>query len=159
MAIDNVRKYFKEYGREKDILEFAVSSATVSDAAFAIGCEEANIAKTMSFIVDDNPILIVLAGDRKIDNAKFKQTFKCKAKMIPSENLKDLIGHEAGGVCPFGIKDGVKVYLDESLKRFEFVYPACGSSNSAIKLTIPELEKYSNMVSWVDVGKEKEQLN
>ena len=159
MAIDNVRKYFKEYGREKDILEFAVSSATVSDAALAIGCEEANIAKTMSFMVDDNPILIVLAGDRKIDNAKFKQVFKCKAKMIPSENLKELIGHEAGGVCPFGIKDGVKVYLDESLKRFEFVYPACGSSNSAIKFTIPELEKYSNMVSWVDVGKEKEQLN
>ena len=159
MAIDNVRKYFKEYGREKDILEFAVSSATVSDAALAIGCEEANIAKTMSFMVDDNPILIVLAGDRKIDNAKFKQVFKCKAKMIPSENLKELIGHEAGGVCPFGIKDGVKVYLDESLKRFEFVYPACESSNSAIKLTIPELEKYSNMVSWVDVGKEKEQLN
>ena len=159
MAIDNVRKYFKEYGREKDILEFAVSSATVSDAAIAIGCEEANIAKTMSFMVDDNPILIVLAGDRKIDNAKFKQVFKCKAKMIPSENLKELIGHEAGGVCPFGIKDGVKVYLDESLKRFEFVYPACGSSNSAIKFTIPELEKYSNMVSWVDVGKEKEQLN
>lgn len=159
MAIDNVRKYFKEYGCEKDILEFAVSSATVSDAALAIGCEEANIAKTMSFMVDDNPILIVLAGDRKIDNAKFKQVFKCKAKMIPSENLKELIGHEAGGVCPFGIKDGVKVYLDESLKRFEFVYPACGSSNSAIKLTIPELEKYSNMVSWVDVGKEKEQLN
>ncbi len=159
MAIDNVRKYFKEYGREKDILEFAVSSATVSDAALAIGCEEANIAKTMSFMVDDNPILIVIAGDRKIDNAKFKQVFKCKAKMIPSENLKELIGHEAGGVCPFGIKDGVKVYLDESLKRFEFVYPACGSSNSAIKFTIPELEKYSNMVSWVDVGKEKEQLN
>ena len=153
MAIDNVRKYFKEYGREKDILEFAVSSATVSDAAIAIGCEEANIAKTMSFMVDDNPILIVLAGDRKIDNAKFKQVFKCKAKMIPMDDLGDLIGHEAGGVCPFGINDGVKVYLDESLKRFEFVYPACGSSNSAIKLTISELEKYANADSWIDVSK------
>lgn len=153
MAIDKVREYFKNYGRENDILEFAVSSATVSDAAVAIGCDEAHIAKTMSFIVDDKPILIVLAGDKKIDNAKFKQTFKCKAKMIPSGYLGELIGHEAGGVCPFGIKEGIKVYLDESLKRFEFVYPACGSSNSAIKLTIPELEKYSNMNSWVDVGK------
>lgn len=153
MAIDNVFKYFEKYGREKDILEFEVSSATVSDAALAIGCEEAHIAKTMSFMVDDKPILIVIAGDRKIDNAKFKQVFKCKAKMIPSENLGELIGHEAGGVCPFGINDGVDVYLDESLKRFQYVYPACGSSNSAIKLTIPELEKYSNYKAWVDVGK------
>ena len=134
-------------------MEFSESSATVRDAALAIGCDEAYIAKTMSFIVDDKPILIVLAGDRKIDNSKFKQTFKCKAKMIPSENLKELVGHEAGGVCPFGIKEGIKVYLDESLKRFEFVYPACGSSNSAIKLTISELEEYSGMNSWVDVGK------
>lgn len=153
MAINLVREYLKQFNKDKDILEFSESSATVRDAALAIGCDEAYIAKTMSFIVDDKPILIVLAGDRKIDNSKFKQTFKCKAKMIPSENLKELVGHEAGGVCPFGIKEGIKVYLDESLKRFEFVYPACGSSNSAIKLTISELEEYSGMNSWVDVGK------
>ena len=153
MAINLVREYLKQFNKDKDILEFSESSATVRDAALAIGCDEAYIAKTMSFIVDDKPILIVLAGDRKIDNSKFKQTFKCKAKMIPSENLKELVGHEAGGVCPFGIKEGIKVYLDESLKRFEFVYPACGSSNSAFKLTISELEEYSGMNSWVDVGK------
>lgn len=153
MAINLVREYLKQFNKDKDVLEFSESSATVRDAALAIGCDEAYIAKTMSFIVDDKPILIVLAGDRKIDNSKFKQTFKCKAKMIPSENLKELVGHEAGGVCPFGIKEGIKVYLDESLKRFEFVYPACGSSNSAIKLTISELEEYSGMNSWVDVSK------
>ena len=153
MAINLVREYLKQFNKDKDILEFSESSATVRDAALAIGCDEAYIAKTMSFIVDDKPILIVLAGDRKIDNSKFKQTFRCKAKMIPSENLKELVGHEAGGVCPFGIKEGIKVYLDESLKRFEFVYPACGSSNSAFKLTISELEEYSGMNSWVDVGK------
>lgn len=153
MAIERVREYFKKFGKDQDILEFKVSSATVGDAAVAIGCDEAHIAKTMSFIVLDKPILIVLAGDRKNDNSKFKQVFKCKAKMIPMDDLGDLIGHEAGGVCPFGINDGVKVYLDESLKRFEFVYPACGSSNSAIKLTISELEKYANADSWIDVSK------
>ena len=153
MAIDRVREYFKKFGKDQDILEFQVSSATVADAALAIGCDGAYIAKTMSFIVDDKTILIVLAGDKKIDNSKFKQTFKCKAKMVPSDMLGKLIGHEAGGVCPFGINDGVEVYLDESLKRFEFVYPACGSSNSAIKLTIPELEKYSNYKGWIDVSK------
>lgn len=153
MAIDKVRKYLKKFNKDEDILEFSVSSATVKDAALAIGCDEAHIAKTMSFIVSEQPILIVVAGDKKVDNSKFKQTFNCKAKMIPSENLGELIGHEAGGVCPFGINSGVKVYLDESLKRFEFVYPACGSSNSAIKLTIPELEQYANYVSWVNVSK------
>ena len=155
MAIDNVRKYFKEYGREKDILEFAVSSATVSDAALAIGCEEANIAKTMSFMVDDNPILIVLAGDRKIDNAKFKQVFKCKAKMIPMDDLGDLIGHEAGGVCPFGINENVPVYFDESLKEHQTIYPACGSFNSAVKLTIDELEQAVPNHTWINVSKEE----
>ena len=153
MAINLVREYLKQFNKDKDVLEFSESSATVRDAALAIGCDEAYIAKTMSFIVDDRPILIVIAGDKKIDNSKFKQTFKCKAKMVPSDMLGKLIGHEAGGVCPFGINGGVDVYLDESLKRFQYVYPACGSSNSAIKLTIPELEKYSNYKSWVDVGK------
>ena len=153
MAIERVREYLKKYNKDQDILEFDGSSATVVDAAASIGCDDAHIAKTMSFIVDDRPILIVIAGDKKIDNSKFKQTFKCKAKMVPSDMLGKLIGHEAGGVCPFGINGGVDVYLDESLKRFQHVYPACGSSNSAIKLTIPELEKYSNYKDWVDVGK------
>lgn len=153
MAIDKVREYLKKFGKDKDILEFAVSSATVGDAALAIGCDEAHIAKTMSFLVDDKPILVVMAGDKKVDNSKFKQTFKCKAKMVQAIDLVQLIGHEAGGVCPFGINEGVDVYLDDSLKRFEFVYPACGSSNSAIKLTISELENLSNSKNWVDIGK------
>lgn len=153
MAIDKVREYLKQFDKDKDIIEFDVSSATVKDAALAIGCDENHIAKTLSFIVDDIPVLIVLAGDKKIDNSKFKQTFKCKAKMISFDSLEDLVGHEAGGVCPFGIKDGVEVYLDNSLKEYEHVYPACGSSNSAIKLTLSELEKYSNYKTWVDVSK------
>ena len=153
MAIVKVREYLKKFDRDQDILEFPVSSATVSEAARAIGCDEAHIAKTMSFMVDDKPILIVMAGDKKCDNAKFKQEFKTKAKMIEMSLLKELIGHEAGGVCPFGINDGVLVYLDEALKRFPYVYPACGSSNSAIKLTIPELEEYSNYTKWIDVSK------
>lgn len=153
MAIEKVREYLKKFGKDKDILEFNKSSATVSDAALAIGCEEAHIAKTMSFLVNEKAILIVLAGDKKIDNSKFKQIFKCKAKMVPVDKLQELIGHEAGGVCPFGINDNVDVYLDESLKRFLYVYPACGSSNSAIKLTVSELEKYSNSKCWIDVSK------
>lgn len=156
MAIDKVKEYFKKIGREEDVLEFNESSATVHDAALAIGCDEAHIAKTMSFWVDDKPILIVLAGDTKVDNSKYKQKFSCKAKMIPADMLESVIGHAMGGVCPFAINDGITVYLDESLKRFEYVYPACGSASSAIKLTIPELEKYSNYKEWIDVGKLKE---
>ena len=155
MAIDKVKEYFKQYNKEKDVIELVESSATVHDAAIALGCDEAHIAKTMSYILNDKPILIVLAGDTKVDNSKFKQQFFCKAKMIPIDLLDELVGHKAGGVCPFAIKDGVLVYLDESLKRFEYVYPACGSSNSAIKLTIEELEKYSNYKEWIDVGKQK----
>ena len=157
MAIDKVRKYLKKFNKDEDILEFSVSSATVKDAAIAIGCDEANIAKTMSFIVYEQPILIVVAGDKKIDNSKFKQAFNCKAKMIPSENLGELIGHEAGGVCPFGINNGVDVYLDISLKDFDIIYPACGSSNSAVKLTIKELEDASNYKEWIDVCKIREE--
>ena len=153
MSLVKAKEVLQKYGLEDRIMEFDVLSSTVKEAAKAINCKEEEIAKTLSFIVEDKPILIVVAGDSKIDNSKFKQAFNCKAKMIPSENLGELIGHEAGGVCPFGINPGVRVYLDESLKRFEFVYPACGSSNSAIKLTIPELEKYANYVSWVDVSK------
>ena len=155
MAIEKVKEYFKKFNKEKDVIELKESSATVHDAAIALGCDEAHIAKTMSYIVNEKPILIVLAGDTFVDNSKFKQQFFCKAKMIPIDLLDELVGHKAGGVCPFAIKDGVLVYLDESLKRFEYVYAACGSSNSAIKLTIEELEKYSNYKEWIDVGKQK----
>lgn len=153
MAIEVVKKYFKQYGMEERILEFEQSSATVELAAKAAGCEPERIAKTLSFWVEDQCILIVTAGDGKIDNGKYKAAFSKKAKMLSFEEVEENIGHAVGGVCPFGIKDGVKVYLDESLKRFETVFPAAGSSNSAIELTIPELEKYSNMEAWVDVCK------
>lgn len=153
MAIEKVRAYFKEYGMEEKILEFEVSSATVELAAKAVGCEPERIAKTLSFLVQEQPILIVAAGDAKIDNPKYKAMFHTKAKMIPAADVENLIGHAVGGVCPFGINEQVIVYLDESLKRFETVFPACGSSNSAIELTIPELEKYSNFKEWVDVCK------
>ncbi len=153
MSLDKVREHLKKYGMDNRILEFASSSATVSEAAIAANCTEGEIAKTLSFLVEDKPILIVVAGDCKIDNSKYKKEFSTKAKMIPFENVEELIGHQVGGVCPFGVNDGVTVYLDESLKRFEMVYPACGSSNSAIKLTIEELEQTSNFDKWIDVCK------
>ncbi|MBE5851967.1 MAG: YbaK/EbsC family protein [Lachnospiraceae bacterium] len=153
MAIEKVREYFRPFGMEDKILEFEVSSATVELAAQALHCEEQRIAKTMSFMVDDHAILIVTAGDAKVQNGKFKAEFSCKAKMLSFEEVEPLIGHAVGGVCPFGINEGVKVYLDESLKRFETVFPACGSGNSAIELTIPQLEQYSNFEKWVDVCK------
>lgn len=138
---------------EDRILEFDVSSATVELAAQAVGCEPARIAKSLSFLVDDHAIIIVTAGDAKIDNPKYKAQFAKKAKMLSPEEVTALIGHAVGGVCPFGINDGVEVYLDESLKRFETVFPACGSSNSAIELSIPELEQYSGFLTWIDVCK------
>lgn len=151
MSIEKVKEYFKREIPEKKILEFEVSSATVELAAKALGCEGARIAKTLSFLIDEKPVLIVTAGDVKIDNAKYKALFHTKAKMLKYEEVEPLIGHTVGGVCPFGINNGVKVFLDVSLKRFETVFPACGSSNSAIELTIEELEKYSNCLEWVDV--------
>ena len=153
MAIESVREYFRKYGLEGRIQEFNVSSATVSLAAEALNCEEKRIAKSLAFMVDDNVILIVAAGDTKIDNNKYKSTFHKKAKMLSPNEVLELVGHGIGGVCPFGIKNGVSVYLDISLKRFETVFPACGSSNSAIELTIEELEKYSGYIEWVDVCK------
>ena len=153
MSIEKVREYFKGYGIEDKILEFDVSSATVELAAQAVGTEPARIAKTMSFMVGEQPVLILLAGDVKIDNPKYKAEFHTKAKMISFDDVETVIGHGVGGVCPFGINDGITVYLDESLKRFETVFPAAGSSNSAIELTIPELEKYSNFEKWIDVSK------
>jgi prolyl-tRNA editing enzyme YbaK/EbsC (Cys-tRNA(Pro) deacylase) len=153
MAIEKVREYFKAFGMEDRILEFDVSSATVELAAQAVGCEPERIAKTLSFMLPEGPILIVAAGDAKIDNRKFKDQFHTKAKMLTPDEVVELVGHAIGGVCPFGINEGVTVYLDESLKRFETVFPACGSSNSAIELTIPDLEKYSGYSAWIDVCK------
>lgn len=153
MAIDRVHSFFKEQGIEDRIQEFEVSSATVQLAAQALNCDPCRIAKTLSFMVDEKPILIVAAGDAKIDNPKYKAQFNTKAKMLSPEEAEMLVGHAVGGVCPFGINEGVTVYLDESLKRFETVFPACGSSNSAIELSIPELEKYSHFIQWIDVTK------
>lgn len=153
MAIEKVKEYFKKFGIEDRIQEFSVSSATVELAAKALGCEPEKIAKSMSFSVDGKPIIIVCAGDTKIANPKYKAQFSTKATMLSFDEVEEKIGHAVGGVCPFAINDGVDVYLDESLKRFDKVYPACGSSNSAIGLTIEELEKYSNFKEWIDVCK------
>ncbi len=153
MSFDAVKDYFKNLGMEELVLRFDVSSATVELAAEAVGVEPARIAKTMSFLVGGEPILIVTAGDTKIDNPKYKQQFHEKAKMIPYGEVEEYVGHAPGGVCPFVIKDGVKVYLDESLKRFDTVYPAAGSDNSAVKLTIKQLEDTSGYAEWIDVCK------
>lgn len=147
------KEHLDKYGMGELVSEFGVSSATVGEAAVAVGVTEGEIAKTLSFLVDEKPILIVVAGDVKIDNAKYKARFRAKAKMIPFENVEELIGHAVGGVCPFGINEGVEVYLDESLRRFETVYPACGSSNSAVKMTVAQLEEASLFIGWVDVCK------
>lgn len=156
MSIEKVREYFSQFGIENRILEFETSSETVELAAIAVGCEGKQITKTMSFLVDEKPILIATAGDARIANAKFKAKFQTKAKMITFEDVEKYIGHAVGGVCPFGVNPDVKTYLDISLKRFETVFPAAGSGNSAIELTIPELEKYSNFIEWVDVCKDWE---
>lgn len=153
MSIDKVRKYFAQYGMEERIMEMSHSSATVELAAEAVGCEPCRIAKTMSFLQGDKAILIVAAGDAKIDNKKYKAQFHIKAKMIPFEEVEKWIGHAPGGVCPFAIPESVAVYLDDSLKRFEIVYPAAGSGNSAIGLNLEELEKYSKAQAWIDVCK------
>ena len=157
MSIERAREYLRQFALAERVIEFERSSATVAEAAVAAGCTEGEIAKTLSFLVGDKPILIVVAGDCKIDNAKYKKEFSAKAKMIPFEMVEKLIGHQVGGVCPFGIKEGVTVYLDESLKRFEMVYPACGSSNSAIRLTLSELAEASGFQKWIDVCKLMEQ--
>ena len=153
MSIERAREYLRQFALAERVIEFERSSATVAEAAVAAGCTEGAIAKTLSFLVGDKPILIVVAGDCKIDNAKYKKEFSAKAKMIPFEMVEKLIGHQVGGVCPFGIKTGIPVYLDESLKRCDIVYPAAGTGNSAVKLTIDELYKSSEAVGWVDVCK------
>ena len=153
MAIEKVKEYFSKYGISDRVREFDVSSATVELAAQALGCEPCRIAKTLSFLVDGKAVLIVAAGDAKIDNPKYKAQFGTKAKMLMPDEAESMIGHAVGGVCPFGINEGVTVYLDESLKRFSTVFPACGSSNSAIELSIDELERYSGFILWIDVCK------
>lgn len=154
MSIQKVREYFRGLGIEDRIREFEVSSATVELAAIAVGVEGARIAKTLSFKVDEKPILIVAAGDAKVNNSAYKAQFHTKAKMLTHEEAHDLIGHDVGGVCPFALPEGVAVYLDESLKRFATVFPAAGSSNSAVEMTCGELEKFSsNFTAWVDVCK------
>lgn len=153
MSLENAKEHLKKYGLDNKIKEFDVSSATVKEAALALNCKEAEIAKTLSFLVNDKPILIVTAGNRKIDNAKFKSKFNEKAKMLKKDEVEPLIGHKVGGVCPFGVNNDVDIYLDISLKDFDIVYPACGSSNSAIPLTLKELEEASNYKEWIDVCK------
>lgn len=153
MSIERVKQYFEPYGMTDRIREFPVSSATVELAAAALGCEGCRIAKTLSFSVDGAAVLIVAAGDARVDNGKFKAFFHTKARMLSPQEAADLVGHAVGGVCPFGVNEGVSTYLDVSLRRFETVFPACGSSNSAIELTLPELEKYSQAKAWIDVCK------
>ena len=153
MSIEKGRAYFRQFGMEDRVREFDVSSATVELAALALGVEGARIAKTLSFKKDDSCILILAAGDARIDNHKFKEKFHMKAKMLSPDEVLTLVGHPVGGVCPFGINDGIEVYLDESLKRFETVFPAVGSASSAIELDLDELFKYSNALEWIDVCK------
>ncbi|MDY3619373.1 YbaK/EbsC family protein [Agathobaculum sp.] len=153
MSLEKAKKHLAAFGAESRILEFSVSSATVELAAEAAGCEPARIAKTLSFQTEGGPILIVAAGDAKVDNQKYKARFACKAKMLPAAEVESQIGHAVGGVCPFGVNEGVTVYLDQSLRRYETVFPACGTSNSAIELTIGELERFSGFAGWVDVCK------
>lgn len=156
MSIEKVKSYFKGFGLEDRIRQFDTSSATVELAAVALNCQPERIAKSLSFMLKDKIVIVVTAGDVKIDNKKFKEFFATKAKMIDKDRVEELIGHEVGGVCPFAVKDGVEVYLDQSLKRFDTVFPACGSSNSAIELTLDELEKYSKYKEWIDVTKSME---
>ena len=156
MSLLRIKEYLKRYGLQDRIMEFSVSSATVEDASVAIGCDKDEIVKTLSFIVGDKPILIAVSGNSKIDNSKFKKEFNVKARMIPANDVERLVGHGVGGVCPIGVNENVDIYLDTSLKKHTTLYPAAGTSSSAVKLTLDELEKVSNYKSWVDVSKEKD---
>lgn len=154
MAFEKAKAYLDHLGLTDRIIVTERSSATVAEAAEAIGCEEAMIAKTLSFLQEEKPVLILADGTARIDNRKYKDRFGCKARMIPADLVEPLVGHSIGGVCPFGINEGVSVYLDESLKRHEIVYPAVGNDHSGVKLTIPELENCSGSLGWVDVCKQ-----
>lgn len=153
-SIEKVKAYFRQWQIEHRIMEFEVSSATVELAAVAAGCEPARIAKSLTFKVGEQCILVVTAGDAKVDNGKYKAQFASKAKMLSPDEVKEMVGHAVGGVCPFAVNEGVDIYLDESLRRFETVFPACGSSNSAIELAIHEMESYSGYKAWIDVCKD-----
>lgn len=153
MAIERAKAYLEQFGAADRVREFDVSSATVGLAAQALGCEPGRIAKSLSFRVGDECVVVVAAGDRKVDNAKYKARFHAKARMLTPAEVEEHIGHAVGGVCPFGVNDGVAVYLDESLRRFATVFPACGSGNSAIELTISELERFARPAGWVDICK------
>lgn len=154
MSFEKVKQYFNEVGLADRIKVLDESSATVMEAAEALNCEPEHITKTMSFLIDSHPLLVVLAGDAKVDNKKFKAEFHKRARMIPRDQVEEYIGHQPGGVCPFALNQGVKVYLDVSLQRFEFIYPAAGDTHSAVKLSVDELSKYANADRWVDVGKD-----
>ena len=156
MSFTRAKEYIGKFGLAGNIMEFNESSATVDEAAHAIGCDGDEIGKTLSFLIGEDPILILVSGNARIDNSKYKQEFKTKAKMIKFDDVERLIGHAVGGVCPFGVNDNVKIYLDESLKKHEIIYPAAGSSNRAVKLTISELEEITNYEKWIDVCKEGE---
>ena len=153
MSLELAKAHLERFGLADRVQLFDVSSATVELAAQAVGCEPARIAKTLSFLLPEGPVLVLAAGDARIDNSKYKAQFHTKAKMIPHDQVEELIGHGVGGVCPFGVKEGVPVWLDESLRRFDLVYPAAGTSNSAVKLTLAELEQASQALGWVDVCK------
>ena len=152
MSVEKVKKFFAELGEPEKVVEFAESTATSEEAAQVLNCEVGRIAKTISVFVKNEPILILLGGDMKLDNKKFKTAFGSRPKMIPVEEVEKFIGHAVGGVCPFAVNDGVKIFLDESLKRFEFIYPAAGSSNSIVKINLAEVEKYIKSADWVNVS-------
>ena len=158
MAFDKAKAHLEEKGFADKIIETERSSATVTEAAEAIGCDSAMIAKTLSFLIHDRPVLILADGNARIDNRKFKDLFGCKAKMIPADRVRELVGHEIGGVCPFGVNDGVAVYLDDSLKKHDIVYPAVGNDHSGVELTIPELEACSGYKDWINVSKDREEV-
>lgn len=153
MGLEQAKKHLAKFGAADRVLELSESSATVEKAAHALGVEPARIAKTLAFDTKDGPVLVVAAGDARIDNRAFKETFGEKMRMISREQTEESVGHPPGGICPFGVREGIRIYLDESLRRFETVYPACGSGNSAVQLTLGELEEYTSPAGWVDVAK------
>ncbi len=155
MAVDKVKNFFASRGELERVVEFEQSTATSEEAAQALNCEVGRIAKTISVFVDKKPVLILMSGDMKLDNKKFKERFNCRPHMIPVAEVENLIGHAVGGVCPFAVNEGVPIYFDESLKRYEYIYPAAGSSNSVVKMQLDELPRYINFSDWVDVAKAK----
>ena len=155
MSVEKVKKYFAAIGEPDKVVEFEESTATSEQAAQVLNCELGQIAKTLSVLVDKKPVLILMSGDMKLDNKKFKEKFSTRPKMIAVDEVENYIGHAVGGVCPFAVNDGVKIFFDESLKRYDFIYPAAGSSNSLVKLYLDELDKYIKSSGWIDVAKNK----